>query len=201
MFIEDVQNISDNMRMEIAKEFGIRSVLLVPVASGIIEVGSTEKLASAEDFFSDALVKALTAPPSKLQRLVEASSGGKYAMNWMLSKNGNLECKSWYNPRCRMQMAQDRGLPGLYTTRSVGYKFLPGDGMVGRIFQGKQTKFISDVQLGKGNKRLDLAKEFSIRSSVFIAIDGGIIEVGTNMQIQSASDFLRQDVIQSIAPN
>merc|ERR1712157_577096 len=46
-------NASGFLRAEIAKKFGIRSVLFLPLASGVLEVGSTQAFENLQSFLSE----------------------------------------------------------------------------------------------------------------------------------------------------
>jgi hypothetical protein len=198
-FVSDMQVESDNKRVKLEKKFGIHSVMFIPNGNGLLEIGTTRTVKSADVFLPVNIVKRILSPPSQLQQLVDKSSGGVYGLEWVLADSGRLECKSWYNSYPRMKLAQQSGLRSLFTCQSATWKFMPGEGAVGETFKNKKRKFVSDVQTDSCNKRKDWAKQFGIRSVVFIPVSTTrIMEIGTNQVFNSLADFLPEKEIEII---
>merc|ERR1712007_416586 len=214
-------------RIDLAKEFDIHSAVFLPQANSVIEVGSVDKAASLSDLIPEALLKTVS-PRSEsplpfetparvggnsgsalLQRIVEGSCGGCYGIEWVVSEAGRLECARHYNPQWRIEGVRQRGLKGLYTTRSVGYSFMPGEGVVGKVFSDQKMLFVPDLQalseeevrdaMFSGERaafaRIDLAKEFDIHSAVYLPQANGVIEVGSVDKAAALSDFVPEAVL------
>merc|ERR1719436_1827618 len=151
------------MRADLAKEFDIHSAIFLPFPGGVVEVGSaavvtsmpsyfapfvgpsTPPLAKDEDTTQDASPLAVTAHPF-LKKLVEdVSHAACYGIEWV--RDGDtLKKGSHYNPQWRIEGVRCQGLKGLYTTRSAGYTFAPGEGLVGQAFADQAVLFIKDLQ-------------------------------------------------------
>jgi len=210
------------LRVDLAKKFGIHSAVFMPTADGVLEVGSTQKVASVSDLIlndSSPTCQVIQPPAmhsAMLGEIVEKSCGGCFGIEWMLSENGCLVCKSYYNPPWRIEAVQKKGLQGLYTSESSTYTFLPGEGLVGKAFANQQMLFSGDLQalapddikdaMFCGDStvylRVDLAKKFGIHSAVFMPTADGVLEVGSTQKVASVSDFLSgaKDVLQHIVP-
>jgi len=55
LFLQEVQRLNRHLstpfqRADLAKEYGINSILFVPTADGVLEIGSTKKFANSDDF-------------------------------------------------------------------------------------------------------------------------------------------------------
>lgn len=217
-------------RADLAKMFDIHSAMFWPMPTGVLEVGSTQMSASKPGFLPDDILKAVeeerhvpaasaavdlsaTTPKGctsfpQLKQLVEGSKGGCYGIHWAMS-DGKLKCAGYYNPDWRIEGVRKLGFKGLFTTGSSHFEFLPGEGVVGRVFQEQKKCFVSDLQeLAKEDisaamfsgdraafKRVDSAKEFDIRSAVFLPLDSGVLEVGSTQQIASDLEFLPVEVL------
>jgi len=221
IFCEDLQTLSSNeiidsvsladhtafIRADLAKKFGIHSAVFMPVASGVFEVGSTQKVAALSELKASQPGQAMSPPAphsAVLEQIVEKSGGACYGIEWTLSCSGRLECKSYYNPRWRVEAVQKSGLEGLYTSESSTYTFLPGEGMVGKAFAKQEILFCEDLQSLSiddimdamsltdhcGFRRVDLAKKFGIHSAVFMPTANGVLEVGSTNQMASLPDLL-----------
>jgi len=226
LFFEDLQLLNEDdmmdaislgtctgfLRAELAKEFGIHSAVFMPTANGVLEAGSTQKVAFASDLFrlKATVLFPTISPPAPcsaiLEDMVEKSCGGCYGIEWVLSDSGRLECKSYYNPHWRIVAVQKQGLKGLYTAKSSTYTFMPGEGLVGKAFANQQMLFWKDMQaidlddvmdamtLGTctGFVRADLAEEFGIHSAVFMPTANGVFEVGSTQQVACARELLSE---------
>jgi len=198
LFVRDIQSEANNKRADLDKKYGIHSVLFIPTACGLVEVGTTETWSSSHDFLPNERVSSILSAPGQLQQLVEASDVGVYGLEWVLSPAGKLECKSWYNPEWRIKVAQQNGWAGLFTIESTNYSFTPGEGIVGKAFASKKTCFLPDMQVEADNKRVELEKKFGIHSVIFIPNGNGLIEIGSTRTIKSAEDFLPVTVVNRI---
>jgi hypothetical protein len=216
--VEDMKNVvalSDGaafFRAGVAKEFGFHSAIFVPTPNGVLEAGTTQKLASESEFFKTSSLPtdvfrqmSPPGPPSTvLKEIVDTSGGACYGIEWGVLDGGLLKCKSFYNPEWRIEAVQKKGLHGLYTTQSSTYTFRSGEGFVGTAFANQQILFSEDLQtqsvtemmdaisLGDhaGFMRTELAEEFGIRSAVFMPTGCGVIEVGSTQQVKSARALL-----------
>jgi len=211
LFVEDLQDLSEQavqdaifggdhvefQRADLAKAFDIHSAVFVPAAKGVLEV-----VVSASGIVPEAVLTAMqndseiplpkrvaenfftTSCSIKLREFVEGSTGGCYGVEWVLSEAGRLEYEGHYNPQWRIEGVKKKGLKGLYTTESASHShsFMPGDGLVGKVFSDQKMLFVQDLQdlsekavqdaLFGGDhvefKRADLAKAFDIHSAVFV---------------------------------
>lgn len=145
--------------------------------------------------------------PSAPERLVDLvdnlSCKGCYGIEWECH-DGVLECKSYYNPKWRLEETASQGLKGLYTTNSTTYTFRVGDGMVGKVFQDKKVVWAPDLQdltadgvamsmVGWDSvefARADLAKQFGIRSAVFVPTEKGVLEFGSKEKAAKLPNFV-----------
>eukprot|EP00931_Biecheleriopsis_adriatica_P084416 TRINITY_DN5824_c0_g1_i3.p1 TRINITY_DN5824_c0_g1~~TRINITY_DN5824_c0_g1_i3.p1 ORF type:complete len:237 (-),score=37.88 TRINITY_DN5824_c0_g1_i3:10-690(-) len=207
--------------------------MFIALPGGVFEFGSTEILTEATDFFGAQTVQAwyagqtLPASIQKLQcsrsrgrpnqthvtqnlhpvtpgllRLVEASKAC-YGIEWSLGDDGMIIHRAHYNPQWRVEGVRQEGLQGLYTEDSAGWKFSPGEGLVGKVFSEQRPLFIRDLQdmpedtaadvmhpQSLGFKRLDLAKKYGIHSAMFIALPDGVIELGATHIFEQQDSLL-----------
>ena len=136
--------------------------------------------------------------PPRLKKLVDGSAGGQYGIEWILSPQcGRLVHNSHYNPQWRLQSL---GPKGDFSTRSVTYTFMPGQGAVGECYAKKAPIFLQDVarlnrHLSTPFQRADLAKEFGVNSIMFVPCPDGVLEIGSTEKFTSAADFLPADLL------
>jgi len=148
-------------------------------------------------------------PPPFLQKLVEEiSCAGCYGIEWVLDTTtpiNRLVYRSAFNPQWRLEGIRQQGLKGTYTTKSIGVGFPAGEGVVGRTFAEQKLLFIKDVQaitpeeimasLETGSNvaflRSETAKEFGIRSVLFLPSATGVWEVGSIQVADSLEAFLK----------
>mmetsp|Transcript_29302 Transcript_29302/g.51284 ORF Transcript_29302/g.51284 Transcript_29302/m.51284 type:complete len:349 (-) Transcript_29302:265-1311(-) len=258
VFVEDLQNISQDSaladmirgsvefsRADLAKTYDIHSAAFFPAGKGVIEIGSTQRLACRADLIADEILDQLlvddreeddvgarclkaeransgedsadlfavlpaTCGSLRLQRLVEGSPAC-YGIEWVFCDDGSLQHRSHYNPPWRVEGVRRQGLKGLYTTGSEHYKFSPGEGAVGKAFTEQKPIFIEDLQnhlqeavhnaiSGESIHflRCKLAKEYDIRSAIFLPLPEGVIEIGSTQQFHNAEDFLTQKLLKSV---
>jgi len=145
----------------------------------------------------------------RLQRIVDSGNGACYGIEWALSDAGRLEYKAHYNPQWRVEGVQKKGLKGLYTTQSASHSFMPGEGLVGKVFSDQKVLFVEDLQdlseqavqdaiFGGDHvefQRADLAKAFDIHSAVFVPTAKGVLEVGSTDKVVSASGIVPEAVL------
>jgi len=212
--IKDVVCHSDHkafLRVDLAKKFGICSAVFMPTARGVLEVGSTQKVAALSEL-KGSFQRQATPPPEPhsavLEQIVENAGGACYGIEWTLSRSGRLKCKSYYNPQWRVEAVRHNGLEGLYTTESSTATFLPGEGMVGKAFAKQQMLFSEDLQSLSSDDimdamacadhevflRADLAKKFGIHSAVFMPMANGVLEMGSTQQVANLSNLLSDAV-------
>merc|ERR1711920_848032 len=122
--------------------------------------------------------------------------------------DGLLTQKEHYNPQWRIDGVRVKGLNGLYTERSQGYYFDVGQGVVGKVFAKQEALFVSDLQAldmesvkdamqsGNGTEflRASLAKEFDLRSAVFLPVPDGVLEVGSLARMTALPQYFEQYV-------
>jgi len=145
----------------------------------------------------------------RLQRIVDSGNGACYGIEWALSDAGRLEYKAHYNPQWRVEGVQKKGLKGLYTTQSASHSFMPGEGLVGKVFSDQKMLFVQDLQVMSEEavqdaifggdhvefQRADLAKAFDIHSAVFVPTAKGVLEVGSTDKVVSASGIVPEAVL------
>jgi len=151
-------------RVDLAQEYGIHSAVFLPVAGGVLEIGSTHEVAAASDVLSETVLTAIKdgsdiplrpkmanklpmdISSPRLEELVEGSDGTCYGIEWAMSPEGRLAYKGHYNPQWRIEGVQKMGLKSLYTTHSSSYSFMPGEGLVGKAFSDMKMIFAQDLQ-------------------------------------------------------
>jgi len=154
------------------------------------------------------------APPPFLSKLVEElSSAGCYGIEWVC-EGDVMKYRSHYNPQWRMEGIRQQGLKGAYTAKSVGYMFARGEGLVGKAFSEQAVLFVEDVQTvsqdevkasmqtwisGVGFLRADLAREFGIRSVLFLPSPDGVMEVGSIQTVEDLGTFLSEPAAKAIS--
>jgi len=212
-FVEDLHLLTDpavcakffNEKVEFkradkAMQFDIQSVIFVPLKNSVIELGSVRKLQNASDMlgdktlaaiksggaiapFSDAFVRPKTCENPKLRKLVEAANGASFAIEWALGADGSLKVVDYYNPWWRVEEVRAKGKRSMYTTGSREYTVKPGQGILGKVFNDEKPKFCEDVQAEGAFLRLELAKEYNIRTALFVPVKHGVFELGSNRTI------------------
>lgn len=138
-----------------------------------------------------------------LETLVDNfSPGGIYGIKWQLQED-KLKYESHYNPQWRIDAVKSKGLNGLYTERSADYEFAVGQGYVGKTFEKQEVFFVKDLQAvseesvkdcmqfgdGVEFQRSGLAKEFDIRSAIFLPLPNGVLEVGSAATLLSMPSY------------
>mmetsp|Transcript_71339 Transcript_71339/g.231058 ORF Transcript_71339/g.231058 Transcript_71339/m.231058 type:complete len:345 (-) Transcript_71339:60-1094(-) len=148
---------------------------------------------------------ATTAPSQLLQKFVSEISSPSccYAIEWELGNRG-LVYKSHYNPEWRVEAVKKQGLTGLYTTDSMHYTFERGQGLVGRAFAQQEAIFVPNLQDLDGEAAKDevphfpdgwvflrsgLARQYGIRSAVFLPTPTGVLEVGSTEVLASMQEL------------
>mmetsp|Transcript_16971 Transcript_16971/g.35448 ORF Transcript_16971/g.35448 Transcript_16971/m.35448 type:complete len:345 (-) Transcript_16971:22-1056(-) len=164
--IKDTMQFGDGtefIRLALAQEFDLHSAIFLPLANGVVEVGSaafvtflprcfapfassfTPPLAEEE---AEAKTDASSTPacPLFLQKFVEELSGaGCYGIEW-ICESGVLKHRSHFNPQWRIEGVRKQGLKGLYTERSIDCTFAKGEGIVGAAFAAQAVVFIRDLR-------------------------------------------------------
>lgn len=137
--------------------------------------------------------------PTPLQDAVEHFlPGGCYGIEWVLHGDA-LVHQSHFNPQWRVEGVRKQGLDGLYTTKSANYEFSIGQGWVGKAFASQEPHFVKDLSAidpegvkdamqnwyGEEFMRASLAKQFGIRSALFLPSQSGVLEVGSAVVIDA----------------
>jgi hypothetical protein len=151
-------------RADLAKKYSLRSAIFLPSATGVLEIGSAQRVEELPEYFAPYANTSTPPvateppieiawgrhvspedPPSKLLALVESMARyGAYGIEWVC-QGDSLKYKSHYNPAWREEAVRQGGLQGLYTTESIGYTFGPGEGLVGAAFATQQMSFLRDL--------------------------------------------------------
>lgn len=115
---------------------------------------------------------------SRLQFVCEAT-GADYALFWAQEEDG-LCVRTHYNPPDRIRALQAlRGDDHRFSTRSYEVALSVGEGAPGRAIANCTPEVIPDVLALQGGARLELAKEFDIRTVVCVPWHGGVLEYGS----------------------
>merc|ERR1712039_944626 len=100
------------------------------------------------------------------------------------------------------------GLKGLYTLNSKAWTFAEGEGLIGKAFAEQAVLFVEDLQALtpddiQGSNlvflRAALAREFGIRSAMFLPSPDGVLEVGSIQPAESLQAFLSEAAAAAIA--
>mmetsp|Transcript_29150 Transcript_29150/g.53196 ORF Transcript_29150/g.53196 Transcript_29150/m.53196 type:complete len:326 (-) Transcript_29150:85-1062(-) len=148
----------------------------------------------------------------RLANIVQAGPQACYGIHWEADKDGVLSCKAYYNPEWRQEFARKRGLQGLYTTQSSSMTFPKGEGLVGKVFEKQELKFVPSLQVLQEDeirdamfngdpflfKRTALAKEYGVVSALFIPTANAVLEVGTMKEVSSADKVLPEHIVKAI---
>jgi len=117
------------------------------------------------------------------------------------------------NPQWRVEGVRSPGLKGLYTLDSKAWTFADGEGLIGKAFAEQAVLFVEDLQaltpddiqgsIQTGSNlvflRAALAREFGIRSAMFLPSPDGVLEVGSIQPAESLQAFLSEAAAAAIA--
>ncbi len=137
---------------------------------GVAEDISEQKRAEEQVQFLHSITKAIfesqdfeTALLVALQKVCEVT-GWNLGEAWIPHLNGSvLECRNWYSSESSLEE---------FTKASQEFKFTPGVGLPGRIWDSKQPEWRLDVSMEPSNiyPRFQLAKQFGLKAALGIPI-------------------------------
>merc|ERR1719284_1535160 len=96
--------------------------------------------------------------------------------------NGKLTVTSHFvAPERVAALKAKRGDDDNFPKRCYGLSIDVGSGAPGRVYANRSEEFFPDVQTLDSSKflRMDLAKEFGIKSMACVPFQGGVLEYGT----------------------
>merc|ERR1712187_577426 len=174
VFIQDVQTLDSSkfLRLDHAKEFGIRSMACVYFQGGVVEYGTPEVWPS---------IPRVVGPSEAHLRAIAEKSGAAWAIFWS-EFGGKLSVTGHYIlPERVAVLKKERGDDDNFPKRCYGIHLDVGSGAPGRVYASKSEEFIRDVQALDSSKfpRLDIAREFGIKSMAAVPFQGGVLECGT----------------------
>eukprot|EP00930_Biecheleria_cincta_P043918 TRINITY_DN30135_c0_g1_i1.p1 TRINITY_DN30135_c0_g1~~TRINITY_DN30135_c0_g1_i1.p1 ORF type:complete len:211 (-),score=23.79 TRINITY_DN30135_c0_g1_i1:433-996(-) len=117
---------------------------------------------------------------SRLEFLCE-TTGADYAIFWAQQED-TLRVQSHYNPADRIHALRlMRGDDHRFTTKSYEVALSAGQGAPGRANANRKPEVIPDVRMLPNGIRLELAREFGIRTMICVPWHGGVLEYGSTL--------------------
>jgi len=173
IFIADAGACDQLKRKEIASQYGIASINLIPFAGGVLELGTSSGPETAN--WSEA-PDLPNIPASALQQAFD-KEGAAYALLWRQDRpDGDhfTAAADYVLPERRRALRNKRGDDQTFASQSKGYKLSvdPLRRKWGRAFA------ITDAKSNAGLNRQVLAKEFDIGRVIFAPFPGGYLECG-----------------------
>lgn len=176
VFIQDVGTCTDMKRGGLAKEYGIKSICLVPVPGGVMEYGTSVGPCTAEWTCMEDARKAIM-PKAELEKAFTA--GATHVIFWHKVGNEYVVGASYLTPERESALKALRGDDRSYTSESWGFK-LPADGKgpVSTAARSGLEVVIEDPSQEEGFHRRHLAKEFRVGQCHFVPCRDGVLEYG-----------------------
>jgi len=181
VFIEDVATDDTMKRGGLAVEYGIKSVLLVPVQGGVLEYGTSDDAESADWTSADGARQARVArrlPNAELKKAFD--SGATTAIFWEKKGEEFVAAASYVLSERVRALKAARGDDKTYASESESVK-IPADssGPVAASASSGKEIFLEDPSTDPNFKRADLAKEFNIGNCHFVPCTDGVLEWAT----------------------
>jgi len=174
------------VRRALAQQFGVRSVLLLPSPDGVIEIGTKEKL------------KVMPQICGPRVREIVRNAGLEYGLEWELRRDGGLQVRGRFDKHAP-SLKEDK-MTRTYAMESYNMILSSHGGhRIGKVWESGEVAFIPDVQqlTPEEYPRAPLAKEFGIRSLIFLPVPGGILELGTT-ELLPAMPMICTDPLQQL---
>jgi hypothetical protein len=175
-YLQDATACATMKRSALTKEYGIKSICLVPTEGGVLEYGTTEKGCSTNWTCMEDARKVIM-PKAELKQAFE--SGASHAILW--SKQGDewVVGASYVTPERVRALKAARGDDKSYTSESAAWKIdASGLGPVATAGRSGKDIVIEDPANEPSFKRAGLAKEFNVGSCHFVPCRDGVLEYG-----------------------
>eukprot|EP00440_Ansanella_granifera_P019985 gb/GFBE01021716.1/.p1 GENE.gb/GFBE01021716.1/~~gb/GFBE01021716.1/.p1 ORF type:complete len:611 (+),score=139.44 gb/GFBE01021716.1/:1-1833(+) len=183
-----VTDTSKMRRAELAKEFGITNIHLVPSSEGVFEFG-----VPAYSILSGSTLEAA-------MKMRCDTSGAGYALYWMKQGDALVLSGSYVTPARQAALAE-LGKSMSFAQASLFFTLDPnGDGPVATVLKTRKPMFIPDVAKCDGMKRKDLAIEYGIKSICLVPVPGGALEFGTSNESSTADWTCLEDANRAVIP-
>eukprot|EP00418_Pyrodinium_bahamense_P089929 CAMPEP_0179041410 /NCGR_PEP_ID=MMETSP0796-20121207/16142_1 /TAXON_ID=73915 /ORGANISM="Pyrodinium bahamense, Strain pbaha01" /LENGTH=921 /DNA_ID=CAMNT_0020737773 /DNA_START=33 /DNA_END=2798 /DNA_ORIENTATION=- len=154
------------VRGELAKEFGVGSVHVVPAAGGVLEYG----VPSGPQLRDNTLLATM-----KMQcKMANAS----YAIYWVEQGGAFAAGKTYITTEAKVALKEKRGDDDNFPLRCQS-RVLKGNGAVGRVFESGVPDMLNVSGNCQDFSRTELAREFGIESIGFLPVPGGVLEYGS----------------------
>jgi len=183
VYIEDAANCPTMKRKGLAKEYGIKSICLVPVQGGVMEYGVSNGPCTA-DWNSIDDARTAIMPKSELENAFK--SGATHTIFWRLDAAGtSYEWGADFVTPERLRMLKNaRGDDKSFTSESRSMTFpASGEGPVASAARSATEIVIQDPSSSTSFKRSALAKEFGIGNIHFVPCKDGVLEYGTGKSL------------------
>lgn len=219
MFVKEVPYETTMKRRSIAQNYGIKSIMFMPVEGGVMEYG-TAKGPSTADWYSIEDAKGAALPVAEMRAGFE--QGATHMIFWKDNGEGQYEAAaSFVLPERVRALALARGDDKTYTSESIKMKFdVDGDGPIataaksgaefivaGAAASAPVASFGLSFRSGGGDdnkqdkfKRAALAKEFNINNIHFVPCLDGVLEYGVGAFGDAESPLQASDMTGSVKP-
>jgi len=166
---------SDFCRSDLATEFGIKSVLLLPTTGGVLETGTTEGWTRKE-------IKAAPELPKAELKVAFDTFKSVYSMYWVQRDGAWTLAAGFVTPQRTRQLKNLRGDDVIYVS---AVKELQKDAMprawstlINKVSSTKVTQIIEDAQTDEDLARQEVSKEFGVKMIRMVPCAGGVLEYG-----------------------
>merc|ERR1712183_716022 len=179
VYIQDVAKCKTMKRGELAVEYGIKSICLVPTTGGVIEYGTSDGQCTADWTGIKDARKAIM-PKAELQHAFD--TGATHAIFWW-QKSDNFEVgASYVLPERVRALKSKRGDDKTYTSESLSLKIpVDSQGPVATAARSGKESVLEDPAANRFFKRAALAKEFNVGNCHFVPCRDGVLEYGTGL--------------------
>mmetsp|Transcript_101968 Transcript_101968/g.287826 ORF Transcript_101968/g.287826 Transcript_101968/m.287826 type:complete len:644 (+) Transcript_101968:65-1996(+) len=167
-------SMEESERADLAREFNIKGMHLVPISAGVLECGI-----SAGDMLSGNTLQAA------LKMRCE-NSGAGYALYWIEEDGEFVVAGSYVLPAWQTALAE-KGLKGGFVAESKEMHLdAEGSGPIATTASFQEPTFMHDAP-SEDFKRKDLAKKYGVESICFRPVPGGVMEFGTSNGPETAT--------------
>lgn len=162
-------------RKDLASEFGIQALHLMPVPGGVLECG----ICAQDRLTGHTLAAAL--------KMRCDSSGAGYSIYWTEVQGKFVVSGDYVAPKVQKALGS-KGLAGSFTDACRGVALdIAGSGPVALCSRHGQTTFVQDAASCEAMARTSLAAEYGIASICFKPVKGGVLEFGTTTGPETAT--------------
>lgn len=167
-FISDTGASEGFTRGKTCKEFGIKSLCIIPFEDGVLEYGSLSKWEHAPE--------APTMPKAQMKDAFE-TFGASYVLFWAKREEGFVTIAEYVTPQSKKATRNRRGNEDTFASKSRLLTLGPTSS-VAKAFEEKREVFIPDATDHGSFTRANLATEFGIKTIRNVPCPGGVLEYG-----------------------